>query len=1472
MDRSINEDEEIAVRSDTSSGGSSPSNLKKRLQHLPPSSEAARLANRVINICRHLSQKRDFHYKGATNRIEENVEREEKEEQEILFSKRSLNDIKAKDARARRRAKTRLENVRRTTMVISKSGHSNASDVKDNLNEGQRSNENSLIENGEKENSRGHLEKTSSLQIEQLNNSQGYSSFSARLSSARNPYRNQRDDTDSDSSRSQRNASFLRLYSSMSCENSPKNRAELQPRSPVSLSNVRPTKFGGYRPQVGVILQNLSSGSEAESNHENTSNRIDYNQRIDRLTGNTIVVDNSVNLSDKNSKISNLNNPLPPIPLSSRKSSNHMLLHSSRKDALESVVVSSVSKMDFTNDQFCKNSQDTLRLMCLSSPRKTPYENSFYRSVNTSRSDCSRNMKNFCKNVEEPMFYSAREDVCDYKRERLETSPSLLETPNPSNISPQFLEIHSTSRNFQRNMLNLEKNICNEDTRRSDGKVSEEREQEMSTSNSRSLVNDNQSLISMRKDVRSPENTFERPTFENLSNDNFEISSPNFVDSRVLQETISKCILNYDTNNDVKSPQSRENTPSSQLKHYVSDNQCIDTSLREYFIKNFTENQEETTLFPETAKIDQELYDQQLNEITNEKEFTYVPTLALNSQEVSYTTSPASKICSERRLNVDSLITVLSNSSLKQQTTKDTSENSYSESCIDSKTISRPESSENNLSMDKHLESRSSKTDENQSKSTTSRTTCKSSPSIKSKIPVKIPTRRSKMSIVSKLNDTEESIENQRASLMDSERQVFLNDSSSPEAFQSGRSEVVSGTGENSQFIEHRLITNSEEPLEVVSESSMSTDRKEQDKYSDVKCKENESENFERTSLTLENQGQLRACLSLQIEMSDDEPYESKMKEQTEDYQASLDGSNYKESSINRTNGNDTYRSSNFPKEQKEHEKICENTKSEHSVYSDTDSDTSSSSSHFYRIQESVQKLEELEEQDEPEESTNFISRITSITSPLEDYQNKYLNSTYEGEVFDRFIEKRQSNLFEKQIGDSGYQETLAQNMNKLKFEVTSLNSSPKDEELSEAKRVAKNRDKLRFSMEKLVAEQFRRNIKPEYAKSIQSDTTAFFTERFYEVPQFSLASSSSTSKLRHDRSRDSPHFKKKSQDRFPFTISEKTSVTSMKFKVPSRLSNLDEDEEEKSYKLDTHPSITRLAGSGFEDSPAEIISYMANTEEEDRHVKSSGMKGLMDKFSARWKKSKRRDDGETKSDTKMTNVLFKNRDYREECESSVESCSESSLLRDFKLFENFEKKFNKIDDSPDEKPSTISDKKSSARECSGDKPLNVENPCRRYDRDDLWVQAFKNFDPDREEKKKDESNSQRDPYSVFFVKSARETPETSARAFLSEDGDRKENLAAERKKKNRVKFRGSSLAVAPKRSDEDVHKESVKNKNSERIRRNRNMQSGCLCLRFYRMIVPVSFGSISKYRSQINRNSSSIRKKSRTSLQKKKG
>lgn len=1322
-------------------------------------------------------------------------------------------------------------------MVVSNPSEISTSDLQDNSvnNNSQTSNRSSVIENKVKGMSEKYSVQHPSVEIEMLrNNTQRHSSLSARL------YRNQQEETNNDSSRSQKNM-FHHIYPDTSCENLLKNRIELQPISPISLKSSLHNK---YRPCRGVILQNLSSGSEADSNFEVMSDRIGSSHKIDRLMPLTLRETNiSPNLCTNNLEIQNLNDTLS---LSSERSSNQTLVNSSRNDYLENVS-SLVPRMDFSGSKLQQGLNESLTFVSVGPLRKTPRERSFYRKLGSSRSDCGQNMK---ETVDEPMFFSARQKIRDYNKECLQSPRSVFETPIYPNIPANILE-NKISKTLSNNMVNFGENIYNENAKQSSEKIFDQHEQEIIAKeyinspnlkfcenqtfitrekisnentncekihyeNKREIVaneyfdpSQNKNFTSTPKSVASPETIVQNSIFGNGSNNNSEFSS-NADNGQGFKEAISKCILNYD-NNKINISQLK-NITSPPFKSNASENQSAASSFKEFFVSDFTKLSQngENCCSPQSIMNSQGTHNSHGSKNGNSQEFINVPTLVLNSQEISYSTSPNSKVCSERHLDPNALIIALSNASLKQQAAKDVSGNNCSKSCTDGKTVFRLGSSENNLSMDVCF----SKSDENRSKLTTSTTSCRSSLSIKSKIPIKIPSNRSKLSIRSKFNESDKGIMSPR----NSSRQTFRSNSSSLENLQ-----FVSTSHENLPFMKNYVI---------ISESSMKIESQEQEKYFNLESIKNESVSVEKSDVILE-----------------DAQSKTTRKENQD----------CEESSINR-HTIDTFRSLNFSDNPKRSEKKNEQNIFEQNISSENESETSSP----YDTRESVKEIEEPEES---KELNTFSPRNISTSSPLESYRDKHLNNTYEGECFEKITEERKTNLFENQIGDGGCQEFLIEDSRKFK----SFNTSAEDEELIKPKKVT---DKLRFSLEKLAVEQIRRNLNSEQTRTIQSDTTAFFTEKFYEIPQFTLAGSSSMSKLRCDKSRDSPRFKKKSQDRFPFTISEKTSIASMKFKVPGRLGNLDEDEEDRKYRLDTHPSITRLAGYALEDSPADIISYMVQTELENRYLKSSGMKGLVKKISARWKRPKRCGNGI--GPTKVTSVIYKNRDYQEECESS--NCSESSSLQEFKIYESLEGKLcdpEPSPDSPDERSSIISNKNLSNTKNSKNRLSSIENPCRRYDCDDLWVQAFKNSNHEKGKKNVEiadevDEDKLKNPYSVFFVKSAQGMPETSTKAFVPKNEKQEQDVSME-KRKNRVKFRTNSLTMTSK-LDENVCNESIKSRNFERTRRNRNAQSGCFCLRFYRMIIPISFGSISKYRSRINDNSSSVKKRSRMSLQKKKG
>ena len=1390
------------MRSESNSEGSSPSDLKKRLQHHPSPNEGTRLAGRVISISRRLSRKRDFYFHGTNSRIEENVENEETMEQEATLSKkRSFSDWKAKDARARRRAKISLGNETNRDMVVSKPSEGNAFDLQnDSANpDSQKSNRCLLIGNKVEELSEKHTEhQRSSLGSEVLtNDSQRHSSLSARL------YRNQEEETSNGSS-SQRNA-FHRVCSNISRENSLKSTVELQSVSPISLRN---SSRGTYRRFGGVILQNLSSGSEAESNcEENTGSN-----RRTLFAAQETDISPSLRVNDPNARNFNDDSSL------SSRSSNRALVDSSRNEYLRNVA-SSVPRSDFSKNKLQQSSNNPPAFaLSMGSPNRTLRDRSFYKILESSRSDCGQSAKKETVD-EEPMFFSARRKIrdCNIRRECLQPVSSVFETLSLPPDVPKNLP-----NNFEGNTGQCCEKIFNQNDQETIIKKYFTENQTFPTCESVCSENADYEKIfdrnstSTPKSMASPKAVVRSSMFQNP-----EFHSPNVTNAQTLKEAISRCIVNYEN---------KTNVPRSN----ASEDQSATSSFREFFVNDFNAafSQNENFYSPRSAGNSQETHSLCSNKVTSDKEFANVPTLVLNSQEASYSTSPNGKTgCSGGRLDPNTLIIALSNASLKRRTT--------------ARDVSGLGSSENDLSR--------------QSRLAMSR---RSSLSVRSKIPVKIPSDRSKISIGNISHESDKRM----FTPVDSARQSFQNNSSSPEDFQFDRR-----SHENSPFAKSYTVR------EDMTESSANRGSR---------CVENESEDFQfasRESLSRENLSfaknraltessmkidlgnveksdivstgaQSRNCLSSRGETSDDNRSESKGKEEN---QNCVDRSGVDSLTVN------TLRFSTFADNSRKSEKTEKQSTLKQNISSGNESDSFSPQRD---ARKSVKNLEEeLKESTEP----SCFPNVTAF--PLENYQ-----STYEGEFFPRMADERTINLFENQMGNGECREILIEDSKRSKSSESSV-----DEESTKPREIVENHDKLRFSIEKLAADQFRRNLNLEQTKTIQSDTATFFLERTFcdNVGQFTLTGSSSTSRLRHDRSRDSPRFKKRSQDRFPFTISEKTSIASMKFKVPGRLTNLDEDEEDREgYKLDTHPSITRLAGSEFEDSPADIISYAARTELPDRYGKSSGMKGLVKKLSAKWRKSRRRDN--SSGPTNATSVIYKNQDYREECESS--NGSELSSLREFKIYESTEEKLCEPEpnpDSPDEKSSIVHDRAScDERESNKNTPLSAENPCRRYDRDDLWVQALKDLDSEREkeaknaasEGKEDEDKLQ-DPYSVFFVKSARGTPETSAEApFASVDENKKQDVSTERRK-NRVKFRGS-LVVTPQSTEDVLRKKLAKNRNSERIRRDRNAQSECFCLQFYRMIVSISFGSIFKYRSRIDDNSSSVRKRSRVSLQKKKG
>ena len=344
-------------------------------------------------------------------------------EQEATLSKRrSFSDLKARDARARRRAMIRLGNETDRNIIVSKAGEGRASDLQND----STANRYSSIESKVEKLSERHSERQRSpLQFEVLNDVQRHSSLSARL------YRNQQEETNNGS---QRNA-FHRVCSNTCCENSPK--VVLQSVSPISLRNSsRDSTYGRFG---GVILQNLSSGSEAESNlnEENAGS-----SRPTPFAPQRINV--SPNLRVNGPSIRNFNDE---SSLSSRRSP---IVDSSRNECLGNVAS---SRTDFSKNKLQQGSNDR-SAFASSSAGGILCDRSFYKILESSRSDCGQCAKKETTD-EGPMFFSAGRKIRDHNVRRECLRPFAFETlSTPTDVSknlPNSSEWNSCGKIFNQN-------------------------------------------------------------------------------------------------------------------------------------------------------------------------------------------------------------------------------------------------------------------------------------------------------------------------------------------------------------------------------------------------------------------------------------------------------------------------------------------------------------------------------------------------------------------------------------------------------------------------------------------------------------------------------------------------------------------------------------------------------------------------------------------------------------------------------------------------------------------------------------------------------------------------------------------------------------------------------------------------------------------------------------------------------------
>ncbi|KAK2583299.1 hypothetical protein KPH14_009301 [Odynerus spinipes] len=253
---------------ENSSSGSSPSTLRKRLQELP---STARSIDRA-SLGHRISRNREACHRtsSARSHIELNDDKEDRNEISLDLEENSsiASSHRSQGARARRRAKIRSEILDEIdkSLAVTRSSLNDFLNLVDKSDEERRSTGKSITDSVESLESNNVEDSKDFLMLRRQ------PSFVCGSLTSRSYYRDnevnekERDRVprQSKSAKEDRNSYDYHDDDLTSNNKLLKNRIELCPISALPASNATPLKFGGYRPRTGIILNNMSSGSESE--------------------------------------------------------------------------------------------------------------------------------------------------------------------------------------------------------------------------------------------------------------------------------------------------------------------------------------------------------------------------------------------------------------------------------------------------------------------------------------------------------------------------------------------------------------------------------------------------------------------------------------------------------------------------------------------------------------------------------------------------------------------------------------------------------------------------------------------------------------------------------------------------------------------------------------------------------------------------------------------------------------------------------------------------------------------------------------------------------------------------------------------------------------------------------------------------------------------------------------------------------
>lgn len=1211
------------------SSDSSPSDLRRRLEDLPSPNEFSILADRVAALGRRIGRKHELFLRlhGVANRIEENDEWQDEELRAEPW-KSSLGASRSKDARARRRARIRSESSSQgddREMVISRSG--GPIDPAKITDDDKSNPAESSVDRSARDDD--YLK----LPAIEIPRRQSRASSLSEPSSTRCSHRNNGNSRDIKSA-----ISALHSCRSFAPRDNALKSTDLPSVSPFSLNSVRPKRFGGYRPSSGVVLKQLSSGSESES-----VNGMNYGLSSARKIDNSI---ETLELSSPESKVqANINESVKKMPIMP-----------ARNDIIGSILPhllpSSRSLGDDNLDR--RISQDTSR-SCVEQINRDGYMTRAYNEVEKINRNVARAAFN-----EQARCNELTTKTCN----ELRIEPKYEDTHDERKEVPQNTLTFST-RSFTSESAEVVTSICNEQIH-DDPITKTYNEFKQIKSDFEDKRNQKEETEIHHRDDIKDQFIFNCP----MDQLNLEVNSSENIDRNILATSEWNRLTSLYTQEAVETPHLTERIQSDTLEETLSSRAGPFES----------EGHNRSSCRPKIYLQQEALSSRrsQNNDIDTSDNYqeiiTKVPALALNSQDISYSTSAGSREYSATQsLDPHALIRALSDVSLKrkQENVSRKREDFYRHG---KDTIDASSRASNKNFPAKGETWRVSRSSESPRKSL-------------SRIPSRIPIRI-KSSTITSVNEV-------------SGYRKLLESSNKNEEVASF---IVNRSKLNETVIRQQSINGDMEALHK-SGTMFTSPSKGTIKY----------DNLERSTSS-----NLRNSLST--------PFGDYIYDRTRCFPAT--GSGRKNCQL----FNKMVYSGD-----RDYAKIDDDarSRSDHSISrksADTVDITSVTQSPyvFKNKKNESSRIESLRNVEE-----NVTWRTEDDCASINDEENS--EDVKDRDYYSAYDEKPEKLYLQTKEHFKLATERMCNPSSPFTIQHLKLDPSL---EIEKGARKQQAGNDLEFNSNQL-------NFDPNFAKS---ENITFRIQRKRELSEIS----SSIFNLNYEAKR-----KKKSQERFPFTISEASTIKHQDTRdYLSSDKNIDcrekmNDQREKTvHQLQTHPSIMRLATSGLEDTVADILCCVAQEQKEVESSSKSRMKTLMRRiFSSKLRQApKQLNDNKTLEPTK---IIYENRACQ--VDSKANSCSGDSSTEEARRM-NFDKfSNNRWIDYRVAKCSSgnILKRKESLQ------TIAQKHPYRRYDRDDLWIQDIK--EPLSDVKKDNTSqannskeNSPKGPCSIILARDFR--------------------------------------------------------------------------------------------------------------------